>query len=67
LTASFIFAKKSAGDSVDGEASANNSSGLKAEVHDDTQNVAHAAKENFNGASTGQEKAMSGNPDQGPE
>ena len=67
LTASFIFAKKSAGDSVDGEASANNSSGLKADVHDDTQNVAHAAKENFNGASTGQEKAMSGNPDQGSE
>jgi len=67
LTASFIFAKKSAGDSVDGEASANNSSGLKADIHDDTQNVAHAAKENLNGASTGQEKAMSGNPDQGSE
>jgi hypothetical protein len=67
LTASFIFAKKSAGDSVDGEASANNSSGLKADVHDDTQSVAHAAKENLNGASTGQEKAMSGNPDQGSE
>jgi hypothetical protein len=67
LTASFIFAKKSAGDSVDGEASTNNSSGLKADVHNDTQNVAHAAKENLNGASTGQEKAMSGNPDQGPE
>jgi hypothetical protein len=67
LTASFIFAKKSAGDSVDGEASANNSSGLKADAHDDTQSVAHAAKENFNGASTGQEKAMSGNPDQGSE
>jgi hypothetical protein len=67
LTASFIFAKKSAGDPVDGEASANNSSGLKADVHDDTQRVAHAAKENLNGASTGQEKAMSGNPDQGSE
>ena len=67
LTASFIFAKKSAGDSVDGEASANNSSGLKADVHDDPQSVAHAAKENLNGASTGQEKAMSGNPDQGSE
>jgi hypothetical protein len=67
LTASFIFAKKSAGDSVDGEASANNSSGLKAAVHDDTQSVAHAPKENFNGTSTGQEKAMSGNPDQGSE
>jgi hypothetical protein len=67
LTASFIFAKKSAGDSVDGEASANNSSGLKTNVHDDPQSVVHAAKENFNGASTGQEKAMSGNPDQGSE
>jgi hypothetical protein len=67
LTASFIFAKKSAGDSVDGEASANNSSRLKADVHDDPQSVAHAAKENFNGASTGQEKPMSGNPDQGSE
>jgi len=44
LTASFIFAKKSAGDSVDGEASANNSSGLKADVHNDTQNVAHVGK-----------------------
>ena len=67
LTASFIFAKKSAGDSVDGEASADNSSRLKADVHDDPQSVVHAAKENFNGASTGQEKAMSGNPDQGSE
>jgi myosin heavy subunit len=67
LTASFIFAKKSAGDSVDGEAPANNSSRLKADVHDDPQSVAHAAKENFNGASNGQEKAMSGNPDQGSE
>jgi len=67
LTASFIFAKKSAGDSLDGESSANNSSGLKADVHDDRQSVAHAAKENFNGASTGQQKAMSGNPEQGSE
>ena len=67
LTASFIFAKKSAGDSLDGESSANNSSGLKADVHDDRQSVAHAAKENFNGASSGQQKAMSGNPEQGSE
>jgi len=67
LTASFIFAKKSAGDSLDGESSANNSSGLKADVHDDRQSVAHAAKENFNGASTGQQKAMSGKPEQGSE
>ena len=67
LTASFIFAKKSAGDSIDGEAPTNNSGGLKADVHDDLQSVAHAAKENFSGASTGQEKAMSRNPDQGSE
>jgi hypothetical protein len=67
LTASFIFAKKSAGDSIDGEAPTNNSGGLKAGVHDDLQSVAHAAKENFRGASTGQEKAMSRNPDQGSE
>ena len=67
LTASFIFAKKSARDSVDGEASVTKSSGLKADVHDDTQSVAHAMKENSNGMSTGEEKAMSGNPDQGSE
>jgi predicted nuclease with TOPRIM domain len=67
LTASFIFAKKSAGDSIDGEAPTNNSGGLRADVHGDPQRVAHAAKENFSGASTGQEKAMSGNPDQGSE
>ena len=67
VTASFIFAKKSARDSVDGEASVTKSSGLKADVHDDTQSVAHAMKENSNGMSTGEEKAMSGNPDQGSE
>jgi hypothetical protein len=67
LTASFIFAKQSAGNSVDGEASANNSSGLKADVHDDPQSVVHATKENFNGPSAGQEKAIPGNPDQGSE
>jgi hypothetical protein len=67
LTASFIFAKKSAGDSIDGEAPTNNSSGLRADVHGDPERVAHAAKENFSGASTGHEKAMSGNPDQGSE
>jgi hypothetical protein len=67
LTASFIFAKKSAGDSVDGEAPGNNSDGLKADVHDHPQSVAHAAKENFSGASPGQEKAIAGNPDQGSE
>jgi hypothetical protein len=67
LTASFIFAKKSAGDSVDGEAPTNNSGEVKGYVHEDAQSVAHAAKENFSGASTGREKATSGNPDQGSE
>jgi len=67
LTASFIFAKKSAGDSVDGEAPGNNAGGLKVDIHDDPQRVAHSAKENLIGASPGQEKAMTGNPDQGSE
>jgi hypothetical protein len=67
LTASFIFAKKSAGDSADGEALINKSAGLKGDVHEDPQSVAHPAKENFGGTSTRREKAVSGNPDQGPE
>ena len=67
LTASFIFAKKSAGDSVDGEAPANNSGELKGDVCEGAQSVAHAAKENLGGTSIGREKATSGNPDQGSE
>jgi hypothetical protein len=68
LTASFIFAKKSAGDSVQSEAAADNSGGSKGEVRDAQQGVAHAvAKESFSGASTGPQKAMAGNPDQGSE
>jgi len=67
LTASFIFAKKSAGDSADGEAPFNKSVGLKGDVHEEPQSVAHPAKENFGGTSTRREKAVSGNPDQGPE
>jgi chromosome segregation ATPase len=67
LTASFIFAKKSGGDSVEGEATTNNSGGLKGDVRDDPQSVAHATKESFSGASTGRKKALSGNPDQGSE
>jgi myosin heavy subunit len=67
FTASFIFAKKSAADSVDGEAAMNNSSGLKGDVHDDPQSVAHAAKESFSGASTKRQKPISGNPDHGSE
>jgi hypothetical protein len=62
FTASFIFAKKSAGDSLEGEATTNNSG---RDVHDDLQNVAHAARETFSGASI--ERQKSGNPDQGSE
>jgi hypothetical protein len=67
VTASFIFAKKSAGDSVDGEAPTNNSSGLKGDGRGDPQGAEHAAKENFGGASIGREKAPTGNSDQGSE
>jgi len=67
LTASFIFAKKSAGDSADGEALINKSAGLKRDVREEPQSVAHAAKENFGGTSTRREKAVPGNPDQGSE
>jgi hypothetical protein len=64
LTASFIFAKKSAGDSVDGGAAMNNSSGLKGDAGNDPQNVARAAKESFSGTSTRRQKATSGNLDE---
>ena len=67
VTASFIFAKKSAGDSVDGEAPTNNSSGLKGDGHGDPQSAEHAAKENFSGASIGREKAPTENSDQSSE
>ena len=67
VTASFIFAKKSAGDSVNGEAPTNNSSGLKGDGHGDPQSAEHAAKENFGGASIGREKALTENSDQSSE
>ena len=67
VTASFIFAKKSAGDSVDGEAPTNNSSGLKGDGHGDPQGVEHAAKENFSRASIGREKALMEKSDQSSE
>jgi hypothetical protein len=67
LTASFIFAKKSAGDSVEGEATTNNSGGLKEDARDVPHSVVHAAKESFSGASTEPQKPMSGSPDQGSE
>jgi DNA repair exonuclease SbcCD ATPase subunit len=65
LTASFIFAKKSAGESVEGEATTNNSGGLKEEAPGGLQSVVHPARETFSGASTEPQKPMSGSPDQG--
>ncbi len=65
LTASFIFAKKSAEDSVAGEATMNNSKGSKGDITNDLQNVAHAARESVGGVSTKRQKP--GNPDQGSE
>ncbi len=67
LTASFIFAKKSAGDSVEGEATTNNSGGLKEDARDVPHSVVHAAKGSYSGASTETQKPMSGSPDQGSE
>jgi hypothetical protein len=67
LTASFIFAKKSAGDSVQGEATTNNSGGLKGNVRDNPQGVADAGKESVSDASSGRQKTVSGNLDQGSE
>jgi hypothetical protein len=66
LTAHFIFAKESEGDSIESEAVTNNSGELK-DARGDAQGVAHAAKESFSGANTGRQKAMSGNPDRGSE
>jgi len=65
LTASFIFAKKSAGDLVEDEATTNNSAGLKEEARDGLQSVMHPAREIFSGASTEPQRPMSGSPDQG--
>jgi DNA repair exonuclease SbcCD ATPase subunit len=67
LTASFIFAKKSGADSVEGEVIMNNSGGSKGDVRDSPQSVAHAAKESFGGANTERVKPRSENPDQGSE
>jgi hypothetical protein len=67
LTASFIFAKKSGGNSVEAEATTNNPGGLKGEARDGPRSVVHAARESFSGASTGPQKPISGSPDQGSE
>ena len=65
LTASFIFAKKSAGDSVEGEATTNNSSDLKEEARDGSHGVVQPARESFSGGSTEPQKPMPRSPDQG--
>ena len=67
LTASFIFAKKSAGDSVEGEATTNNSGGLKEDARDVPHSGVHAVKGSYGGSSTETQKPMSGSPDQGSE
>lgn len=67
LTASFIFAKQSQGNSADAEPPTKNSNESKEDVHDDPQSVAHAAKENLSGPITGQEKAMAESSGQGSE
>ncbi len=65
LTASFIFAKKSAGDSVEGQATTNNSGDLKEEPRDGPHGVVQPARESFSGGSTEPQKPMSRGPDQG--
>lgn len=67
LTASFIFAKKSAGDLVEDEATTNNSGGLKEAARDVPHSVVHAAKESFSGGSSEPQKPITGSPDQGSE
>jgi len=67
LTASFIFAKKSAGDSIEAEATTNDSGGSKEESRDGPHGVVHAARERFSGASTEPQKPMSGSSDKGSE
>jgi DNA repair exonuclease SbcCD ATPase subunit len=67
LTASFIFAKQTEGDSIESDAVTNNSGGSKGDARDDPQSVAHVTKESFGGTNTGRQKAMSGNSDRGSE
>ena len=67
LTASFIFAKKSAGDSVEDQATTNSSGGLKEDARDVPHSAVHAAKGSYIASSTETQKPMSGSPDQGSE
>jgi outer membrane murein-binding lipoprotein Lpp len=66
VTAHFIFAKKSAEDSVKRETTANNSSTPKGDVREQLQSVTHAANGTFSGTTTRQ-KATSETLDQGSE
>ena len=66
VTASFIFAKKSAGDPIEGEAT-NNSNRVKEEGHNNARSVQHATRENFHQASSAADKVIPGNPVQGSE
>jgi predicted nuclease with TOPRIM domain len=66
VTAHFIFAKKSAEDSSEPEATAKESSRSKGEVREDLQSIAHAATGNFN-STTARQKATSETLDQGSE
>jgi hypothetical protein len=65
LTASFVFAKKSGGDSVESGAAMKNSGELKGDVREVPQSVVHASSETFSGASTARQRP--GNPEQGSE
>jgi myosin heavy subunit len=65
LTASFVFAKKSGGDSVESGAAMKNSGELKGDVREVPQSVVHAGSESFGGASTARQRP--GNPEQGSE
>jgi myosin heavy subunit len=62
LSASFIFAKESTGGSVEGEATMNNSGGVKEDVGDGAQGVVRAATKSFSDADIERLKPMPGNP-----
>lgn len=67
VTASFIFAKKSVGDPIDGGAPTSNFNRVKEEAHDNPPSVQHAARENFHDASTAPGKVIPANSAQGSE
>jgi len=67
LTASFIFAKKSTGDSVDGEVTTNNAGSLKGNERDASDGVAHIPKASISGPSTEPQKPVLGSTGRGSE